>query len=151
MEYKVYIKKIVDGDTIHVAYLKNKLWNKIKVRLLYIDAPEKDQYYGNISTKKLETILPLDSVAILRINKEKHFDRYGRILGIIYIPKNNESYINVNKLMVSKGYAWSYSKKYIKYQKKAKKFELGLWSKENIDYAINPKDFRKSKRNKSKL
>ena len=47
------IKKIVDGDTVHVFH-QGEVY---KVRLVEIDAPERNQPYGNDSTGYLKFLL----------------------------------------------------------------------------------------------
>ena len=47
------IKKIVDGDTVHVFY-QDEVY---KIRLTEIDAPERDQPYGSNSTEYLKGLL----------------------------------------------------------------------------------------------
>ena len=47
------IKKVVDGDTVHI-YHKNEIY---KVRLIEIDAPERNQPFGIDSTDYLKSLL----------------------------------------------------------------------------------------------
>ena len=55
------IKKIVDGDTVHV-FFKDQIY---KVRLTEIDAPERDQPFGNDSTNFLKQLLKDRRVCLL--------------------------------------------------------------------------------------
>ena len=70
------IKKIVDGDTVHVFH-QDKIY---KVRLIEIDAPEQNQPYGRDSTDYLKFLLKEGKVDV----EISGTDRYGRKLGRLY-------------------------------------------------------------------
>ena len=67
------IKKVVDGDTVHV-YSKGET---LKVRLLEIDAPEMNQPYGKEAKQYLEELL-IEGLVDLDISGT---DIYKRKLG----------------------------------------------------------------------
>ena len=143
------VKKVVDGDTIHLTDDNGKLH---KIRLLGIDAPEKDQICkkvylsflifnfqkdykcGEQSTLALlEKLRDKEVKCIIKKNK----DRYKRNIGTCYI-KNQD----INSWLVRNGYAVAYrrySKDYILDEKYAKKNKLGLWG----GSFINPEKWRK--------
>lgn len=54
------IKKIIDGDTVHVFH-EGEIY---KIRLLEIDAPERNQPYGKDSTEYLRSLLNEGSVDV---------------------------------------------------------------------------------------
>jgi endonuclease YncB( thermonuclease family) len=124
------VKIIADGDTIIVLNANNE--QKL-VRLYGIDAPEKNQPYGEASRKHLS-----DMVAGLDIDVSVYdIDRYGRSVGRIKI--NNT---DVNRAMIEAGYAWVY-REYCKISKcsewerleqEAKVAKRGLWQKPNPIY-----------------
>ena len=75
------IKKVVDGDTVHL-YHDNEIY---KVRLIEIDAPERNQPFGSDSTDYLKSLLREG-----RVNIEiSGTDRYGRKLGRLYWKGEN--------------------------------------------------------------
>ena len=83
-EYQGIVSRVIDGDTIDV-----KIANDIikRVRLRYIDAPEKDQLFGKESTDFLKKNV-LEKIVI--INTE-YKDRFKRDIGDIFIyDKNSE-------------------------------------------------------------
>lgn len=128
--------KVSDGDTIHVVTDVNV---KFKVRLDRIDAPEKDQPYGNESTAYLASLIRGKTV---RVEWQKK-DQYGRVLGIVFLDK-----ADINLQMVSSGNAWHYSyfdqtPAYASAEASAKSKKLGLWATDN---PINPYEWRKNKR-----
>ena len=136
------VKYISDGDTITVT--NNKTNKKVKVRLFGIDAPEKTQEYGLESKEYLMSLIK-DKVIII---KGKTYDKYGRLLGTIYIDG-----MNVNEMMVQTGNAWWYesfdsnNSKVRDLQIKAKEGKQGLWKNPN---AIEPEEYRKKEREKYK-
>lgn len=127
---------ISDGDTVHLL-TPDKV--KYKIRLNDIDAPESKQAFGNKSKENLKKYIYQKNVVVEYKNK----DRYGRILGTIYL--NNK---DINLQQVKDGYAWvyrQYSKKseYYKAEETARKMRIGLWFDKN---PIEPKEFRKMNR-----
>lgn len=124
---------ISDGDTVHLL-TPDKVTHKI--RLNDIDAPEKKQAFGNKSKENLKKYIYQKNVVVEYKNK----DRYGRILGTIYL--NNK---DINLQQVKDGYAWvyrQYSKKseYYKAEEVARKMRIGLWFDKN---PIEPWIYRK--------
>jgi endonuclease YncB( thermonuclease family) len=91
------VVRVADGDT--VTALKDGA--EVKIRLVEIDAPEKDQAYGAASTQSL-TELCLNKVATL---EEQGKDRYGRTLARVHCDG-----IDANREQVRRGMAWVYRK-----------------------------------------
>jgi len=126
---------IKDGDTIEILTMQKKT---ITIRLNGIDAPEKNQAYGQKSKENLSYLIFGRRVKIASTGH----DRYGRLLADIYIDSKN-----VNYLQVAEGFAWHY-KKYSddknleRLEKQARKNKKGLWKDK---YPIPPWDFRKPK------
>ncbi len=125
---------ISDGDTVKCLYNRVPL----KVRLLYIDAPESSQPFGKKSKQLLSRLVFKKYVTL----KTQGYDRYNRVLAVIY--DNN---LNVNLKMVEQGLAWAYrfnsQEIYRKAQRQAKSQKLGLWQDR---YPIEPYEWRKSKK-----
>ena len=67
--------RVLDGDTIDVIVQNSN--DLVRVRLWGIDAPEKTQQYGEVSTRALAAMVLGDEVDIL----VKDIDRYGRYVG----------------------------------------------------------------------
>ena len=91
------IKRVVDGDTVHV-FSKGEV---LKVRLVEIDTPEMDQPHGKEAKEYLENLLK-DGYINLDISGT---DIYKRKLGRIYWKEKD-----INRLMVKSGHAWVYDK-----------------------------------------
>lgn len=142
IEYKVLY--ISDGDTIAVKEIKKEtlVGNLIKIRLYGIDAPEIKQDYGYESKKKLIELIRDKNINIKEINK----DKYGRVVGIVYLNGKN-----INEEMVKGGHAWWYreydknNKILEKYEMEAKKNKIGLFAKKGY---IEPWKFRKKTKQK---
>lgn len=132
------VKYVSDGDTIRA--ISNKTGAKVKIRLYGIDAPEITQEYGLESKEYLLGLIKDKSIIV----KGNTYDKYGRLLGTIYISNTN-----VNESMVKSGNAWWYEKfdakntKVRDMQIKAKESKLGLWKNVN---AIAPEEYRKNQK-----
>ena len=72
------VVKVADGDTVTIV---DDSGQKHRIRLMGIDAPEKDQSYGDVSTKNLERLINGKRTTI---NFSKH-DWYGRIVGKVLV------------------------------------------------------------------
>ena len=135
--------KVIDGDTIHIG--------NNKIRLHGIDAPEKKQKCkkvflsismfsfqkqydcGVYSTTALKK--KIQDKEVKCISKSK--DKYNRYIAICYLKK-----LDINKWMVSNGYAIAYkrySKKYVVDEEFAKQNKSGLWRGE----FMNPEKWRR--------
>ena len=128
------IKRVVDGDTVHVFY-QDEVY---KIRLTEIDAPERDQPYGNNSTEYLRSLLKDGRVDV----DISGTDRYGRKLGRLYWQG-----MDINRELVSAGYAWVYDQyvtdnSFYENQSKARNLKRGLWEDQN---ALEPWNWRKLK------
>ena len=128
------VTKVVDGDTVYASY-KGKIH---KMRLLEIDAPERDQPIGNESTGFLKGLL-IDKLIDADISGQ---DRYDRDLARIYVKGKD-----INRVMVSNGMAWVYDayvtdKSFYKDQVLAQTQQLGVWSSGD---AIPPWTWRRNR------
>jgi micrococcal nuclease len=106
------VKSVVDGDTIDVIIdLGFDILFASRVRLAGIDTPE------SRTTDKAEKVLGLESKeylkkhlkdaksVVIKTEKMNSSEKYGRILGWIYVNGNTES---LNDKMINDGYAWGY-------------------------------------------
>ncbi|MBI5889394.1 MAG: thermonuclease family protein [Nitrosomonadales bacterium] len=71
---------------------------KIKVRLVHIDAPEKAQAFGKQSRDSLQELIGKKPVRI----DSRAVDQYGRIVGTVWVGGRN-----VNQEQVQRGMAWA--------------------------------------------
>ena len=112
-EYRVKnVTKIVDGDTIDVVIdLGFDISFSSRVRLAGIDTPEsrtrdlKENALGLESKDYLKKRLELATNIVIRTEKVNSTEKYGRILGWLYLDGETKS---VNHEMIEKGYAWGY-------------------------------------------
>ena len=131
---------LADGDTITV--LSEGVQHKI--RLSGIDAPEKNQPFGNQSKQSLAEMVFRKTVTV-DYNKR---DKYNRIVGKVLLEGND-----INLEQVKRGLAWHY-KQYEKEQELAdrsiyaneeyiaRRDRQGLWAESR---PIPPWEFRKMK------
>jgi len=112
-EYRVRkVHKVVDGDTIDVDIdLGFNVSFYQRVRLAGIDTPESrttDKYEKELGLevkKKLGEYLANADDIVIRTEKPDSTEKYGRILGWLYINGTKES---VNEALIAGGYAWEY-------------------------------------------
>lgn len=139
----------IDGDTIRL-YVKNK---PVIVRLLWIDAPELKQLYGQEAKEYLKSTIDdaiKKSGCLIVVEFDKK-DRYGRVLGAVSVGKGKwriaSYYGEINELLLHEGYAWQY------YDKDPERSELvrcakmerrGLWADKK--HPIPPWEYRNGRR-----
>ncbi len=140
------VVKIADGDTVTILDGTGK---KHRIRLAGIDAPEKDQPFGNISTQGLNKLV---SGRIVTIEYEKR-DRYKRIIGKVLVDPPGEVFcmaldcvkkIDAGLEQIKSGLAWHYKRYqmeqsevdrrlYSEAELKSRARQIGLWvSKDKI-------------------
>jgi micrococcal nuclease len=100
-EYLAKVEKVIDGDTIDIAIdLGFSLHYKTRVRLAGIDTAEKNTDLGKRTKEYVKGILEGNSY---RIQTTKP-DKYGRILGELFLPDNS----SFNKSLIAQGLAKAY-------------------------------------------
>ena len=93
LTYKVI--SVLDGDTF-IATDGNV---KFRVRIAAIDAPEKDQPYGRVAKHRLSQMLLKKEISISSIGKG--VDRYGRVLGQIFLNGKDIAMELINEGLVT--------------------------------------------------
>ena len=127
--------KVIDGDTIE-ASLNSK---KETIRLIGIDAPEivdprrNVECFGKEALGKAKGILNNRTIKLESDPTQGERDKYQRLLRYVFIEE-----LNVNKLMISEGYAheYTYQNNPYKYmddfknaERTAREENKGLWNK----------------------
>ena len=110
-EYKVKIRRIVDGDTVDVDIDLgfDMILSKQRIRLYGIDTPEsrtrdkEEKFYGKLSAKFLKEQCKNSSEIFLKTYLDKK-GKFGRILGELIVDG-----VNINKMMIEKYMAVSYT------------------------------------------
>ena len=114
------VTKVADGDTLTL----DANGKKHKIRLSEIDTPERDQPYGTVATSVLTELLLGKRV---RVKVVKKSDRYGRVIGRIFLGDTD-----VSAYMVEQGHAMVY-RQYLTddallgLEDHAKYNKIGLW------------------------
>lgn len=129
------VVKVKDGDTVVVL---DSTKTMITVRLAGIDAPEKNQDYGQNAKQFTSDQIFGKVVTFKEISK----DRYGRTVAFVFYEKKN-----LSEELLKAGLAWHYIKydksKYLQeLEDTARKNKTGLWSLPN---PVPPSEFRKVK------
>ena len=106
------VKNVIDGDTIDVVIdLGFDILFASRVRLAGIDTPESrttdkaEKALGIEAKEYLKKQLKDAKSVVIRTEKMNSSEKYGRILGWVYINGESES---VNNKMINDGYAWGY-------------------------------------------
>jgi len=113
--YEYRVKKllnVVDGDTIDVDIdLGFDISLSKRVRLAGIDTPESrtsdkfEKTLGLEAKEYLKKHIKDAEQIIIRTELPDSSEKYGRILGWIYVDKLEKS---INETMIEDGYAWGY-------------------------------------------
>lgn len=106
------VKNVVDGDTIDVIIdLGFDILFASRVRLAGIDTPESrttdkaEKALGLEAKEYLKKYLKDAKSVVIRTEKMDSSEKYGRILGWVYVNGDSES---LNNKMINDGYAWGY-------------------------------------------
>ena len=106
------VKNVVDGDTIDVIIdLGFDILFASRLRLAGIDTPESrttdkaEKALGVEAKEYLKKQLKDAKSVVIRTEKMDSSEKYGRILGWVYINGESES---INNKMINDGYAWGY-------------------------------------------
>lgn len=128
------VSKVTDGDTFRLIVAGA---DPLTVRLYGIDAPERDQPYGNEATIALSGWIDGRDVTVV----VEDVDRYGRLVGRVFVDGHD-----INLAMVREGRAWWYVayapdalELSMAYQQ-ARSAHLGLWASGT---AIAPWEWRR--------
>jgi endonuclease YncB( thermonuclease family) len=106
---------VYDGDSCRVVFRNNNKINKWNIRMNGYDSPEirpskKLENRDEIKTKAIEAKNYLKSLIMnenqLVYLKCSGFDKYGRLLGDMYINKDDD--VSVNQTMIDNNYAYKY-------------------------------------------
>ena len=127
------VTSVTDGDTLTVAVADGKTF---RIRLKGIDAPEKDQAFGDKAKAALSALVMGKQV---RVNWSG-YDDYQRLLATIYSGSTS-----INRQLIAEGWAWHYvfydkNPQLNAAQTRARATRKGLWSGRN---PIAPWDWRK--------
>lgn len=124
------VSRVIDGDTIQLA-------NGDIIRLIGIDAPDKDQpYYKEVNDqlKKLEG-------KIIRMEKDKtNKDRYGRYLRYIFLDGH---FVNLEILQNGLAYVYivspdkKYEKELLEAETLARTNGVGIWRRSEYSDCVN--------------
>ena len=115
-----WVIKVTDGDTIIIETSEKK---RHKIRLTEIDAPERDQPWGQQASRALSKKVMSKSI----VAKVSGKDRYNRTLAQIFYKGRN-----INHEMVAEGHVWAYRRylinnELLEIEQTAKDNRLGLW------------------------
>lgn len=109
------VVNIYDGDTCKVVFSLNNELHKWNIRMAGYDTPEMrpSRSDPNRDAEKAAAIISRDYLKSLIMNENQlvyikcgDFDKYGRLLGEIFINKGDET--SVNQMMIDGEYGYQY-------------------------------------------
>ena len=114
------VTRVLDGDTIEVALSSGPM----RVRFGSVDAPEKNQPWGNEARDALTRKLGGREVVLDVVSQ----DQYERLVAVVGVDDEN-----VNAWLVRQGYAWVYRQyardpNYCAWEAEARAAQRGLWA-----------------------
>lgn len=117
------VVSVQDGDTLTVL----TAGRRVKVRLAGIDAPERDQPFGDQSRQSLSRMALNRTVSVV----VQKIDDYGRTIGTVTVAG-----LNVETEQVQRGLAWvyrqySHDSQWLALEAEAKVARRGLWADAN--------------------
>jgi endonuclease YncB( thermonuclease family) len=129
--------QVSDGDTITVLAAGNR---QVRVRLAWVDAPERGQAFANASRQSLRELVAGRTVRVI----ERDVDRYGRTVGTVEVDG-----LDVCLEQLQRGLAWVFERyivdapaetqrEYREVQELARWERKGLWKDKD---AIPPWEF----------
>ena len=89
------VTRVVDGDTLDVS--------GERIRLVLVDAPERDTLAGPPSTEYLRQLCPVGSAALVDQDDLQRTDAYGRTLAVVWCGDRR-----VNEEIIRAGHARLY-------------------------------------------
>lgn len=132
-EFTTKVIAVLDGDTV----LIRRGSGVTKIRLVDIDAPEKDQPFGASSAKSLSGMVLNKPVKVV----SQAMDQYGRMVAHLYVNG-----LDVNTEQIRRGMAWEYSHYHSNRELKTLQAEAqaaprGLWA---MGHPTPPWEWRKA-------
>ena len=104
-EYKAYVERVVDGDTVDLTIdLGFHTYVVKRVRLSRINAPERFTEEGKLAKSFVENALAVGMEVVVQTQLDSK-DKYGRVLGEIFIDKH----FSLNEMMLMNGLAVPYN------------------------------------------
>ncbi|MEQ1593270.1 MAG: thermonuclease family protein [Thiobacillaceae bacterium] len=120
---------VIDGDTLLLKPLESSRATPrfYKLRLADIDAPEKDQLFGERAKRELESLVLYQQVRVATVAT----DRYGRRVGWVSVEGVHD--VDINAELVQRGAAWASTwhqrqPRLLAAQQEAQRAGRGLWA-----------------------
>lgn len=117
------VSRVIDGDTVELA-------NGDRIRLLGMDAPEKDQPYYTESRDNLKGAI---EGKVVRMERDvTNADKYGRFLRYIYL---DDHFVNLEMVQSGLAYAYiqnpdnKYKDQILEAEAAARKSGIGIWGR----------------------
>jgi micrococcal nuclease len=124
----IKVIRVIDGDTFEIETGE-------RVRLLGINTPELNDFYGREAKEYLQTLVEGKLVTLEADHISSDKDIYNRLLRYVILNGSD-----INKQLILDGYAFAYTKygfdkekDYVNAQNTSEKNRRGMWLKEKIN------------------
>lgn len=99
-------EQVVDGDTVWLKFKHPKIIGEYahRCRLARINAPDSPSPYCNVASNYLKQLIDQKTVHIIITGEEK----YGRPLVEIFVRCIDDTYVNINNIMLTQHYIRPY-------------------------------------------
>jgi hypothetical protein len=105
IDCEAVVTRVVDGDTTYVRSEEGfKAGETFKVRFADVNAPELYTPEGQEAKEALDSLIDGKEV-ILDIDDLYTYDKYGRVVAVIYLQADETKFMNVNYWLVISNYA----------------------------------------------
>lgn len=142
--FDALVVRVQDGDSLLVRRLGQT--RSERLRISGIDAPERQQAYGDASRVALAALVEGECIRVVPAKK----DRYGRLIALVELGKHD-----IGLAMIAGGHAWYFRrywrdlpvdlrKPYERAESTAREAGIGLWRDAS---AQAPWRYRSSRRN----
>lgn len=105
-EYTAKLLRVIDADTLDVSIdLGFDIWIIQRVRLVGINAAEKNTEFGKMAIDYVKNVLHDGEEVILQSQRDNSREKYGRYLARVLFPKTRQC---LNDTLIAMGYASEY-------------------------------------------
>jgi len=132
------VTRIIDGDTFETE-------NGEKVRLIGINAPEITDIFGQESKRHLSQLINGLTVELAEDQTSNDRDKYNRLLRYVFLQN-----VDINKKMITDGYAFAYLKYHFDKEEEYKQAQLsaaknnnGIWGSGSKEFIIKEQSIEK--------
>nr|AKK31166.1 hypothetical protein [Leishmania braziliensis complex EV-2015] len=141
---EVTVDHVYDGDTLTI-----REHNRVRVRLLGIDAPElkEREPYAKEAADYVKKLCPANATVWMKVHRGDKRDRYNRLLAFIFVsnPSGGPEFLCVNIAVLERGLGTFYSPtgshvdfrdEMLRAQQRAIQGKMNMWRRRNLQKGV---------------